>query len=46
MAVSDQLATAVRNESATDAEALLSRLAAGGSRMLRGRGEPISVWTL
>lgn len=45
MAVSDQLASAVRNESATDAEALLSRLAAGGSRMLRGRGEPIAVWT-
>jgi adenylate cyclase len=46
MAVSDQLATAVRNESATDAEALLSRLAANGSRMLRGRDQPIAVWTL
>ena len=46
MAVSDQLATAVRNESATDTDALLSRLAANGSRMLRGRDQPITVWTL
>ncbi len=46
MAVSGQLASAVRNESAADADALLSRLAAAGSRTLRGRGEPIAVWTL
>jgi len=46
MAMSDQLATAVRKESAADAEPLLSDLVAGGSRMLRGRDEPIAVWTL
>lgn len=45
-ALSDALVTAVRERAAGDAEALLSRLGTAGSRLLRGRDEPITVWTL
>jgi adenylate cyclase len=46
MALSDDLARAVREETAADADALLSGLADGGPQSLPGRDEPIAVWTL
>ena len=46
MAISDDLAKAVRDDPAADVETLLSGLAHGGSQSLRGRDEPIAVRTL
>ena len=45
MALSDNVAAAIRKDSAADADALLSGLNASGPQSLRGREEPITVWT-
>ncbi|MDP6516856.1 MAG: adenylate/guanylate cyclase domain-containing protein [Alphaproteobacteria bacterium] len=45
MAVSDALVAAVRGEVGTDGETMLSALDRSGSQSLRGRDEPIEVWT-
>ncbi len=46
MAMSDDLAKAVRDDSAADDGALLSGLGGGGPQSVRGRDEQIEVWTL
>ncbi len=46
LAMSDDLAKAVRDDAAADAAKLLSGLGDGGPQSLRGRDEPIAVWTL
>lgn len=46
LAMSDDLATAVRDDAAADVATLLSGLSDGGPQSLRGRDEPIAVWTL
>ncbi len=46
MAVSDDLVTAVRNGGEAETEAALSDLHQSGPQQLRGRDEPITVWTL
>ena len=46
LAMSNELATAVRDDAAADVATLLSGLGDGGPQSLRGRDEPIAVWTL
>ena len=46
MAMSDDLAKAVGRDPAADVETLLSGLGNGGPQSLRGRDEPVAVWTL
>ena len=46
LAVSEDLIAAVRNGGDADAEAALTGLHQSGPQQLRGRDEPISVWTL
>jgi len=46
MAMSDDLVIAVRHEPGTEAETLLSDFDNGGPHSVRGRKEPIVVWTL
>ena len=46
MAMSDDLVIAVRYEPGTEAETLLSDFDNGGPHSVRGRKEPIVVWTL
>ena len=46
MAMSDDLANAVRNDNDPDGGTLLSDLGNGGPQSVRGRDEPIAVWTL
>ena len=46
LAVSEDLVAAVRNGGDTAAEAALTDLRASGAQRLRGRDEPITVWTL
>ncbi len=46
MAVSDELVTAARHGAGEDAEVVLADLNRSGPQQLRGRDEPISVWTL
>lgn len=46
MAMSDDLVTAVRHEPDTEAETLLSDFDNGGPHPVRGRSEPIVLWTL
>ena len=45
LAISEALASAIRNESEGDAEALLAKLTQGGAQAVRGRDEPINVFT-
>ena len=45
MAISDDLATNIRNDPDTDADTLLSDLNNAGPQSVRGRDEPIVVWT-
>ena len=44
--MSDDLATAVRMDGAADIDELLSGLGNSGPKSVRGRDEPIAVWTL
>ena len=46
MAVSDTLVNAVRDNGGADGVTVLSGLQAAGQQHLRGRDEPIGVWTL
>ncbi len=46
MAISDGLAQGVRDDTSADAGTLLSDLDNGGPQSVRGRDEPIAVWTL
>jgi adenylate cyclase len=46
LAMSDALASAVRDDAAADATTLLAGLGDGVPQALRGRDEPISVWTM
>ena len=46
LAMSDDLASVVRDDTGTDVATLLSGLGDGGPQSLRGRDEPIAVWTL
>ncbi len=46
MAISDDLVQAVRDDTTAETGTLLSGLDNGGPQSVRGRDEPIAVWTL